>query len=76
MFRRVFAGFPGYSETKTTIQVLVREPVTVTAIYRTEVNLGVLVILVSLPLAGALLGGAFLYLLGRWLARLMRRRVS
>jgi hypothetical protein len=64
-----FVSFPGYGSTAPTIQLLMREPTVVTALYRTEVELRVLALLLLLPLAAVIL-----YFANRWVLLLMRGR--
>jgi hypothetical protein len=45
-----FSGFGGYPPGQSSIQVLVNEPTTLTALYRTQPNLVVLALLLLLPL--------------------------
>jgi hypothetical protein len=45
-----FTGFGGYPSGQSSIQVLVSEPTTLTALYRSEPNLVVLALLLGLPL--------------------------
>ena len=45
-----FTGFGGYPAGQSSVQVLVNEPTTLTALYRTEPNLAVLALLLLLPL--------------------------
>jgi hypothetical protein len=45
-----FTGFGGYPAGQSSIQVVVSEPTTLTALYRTEPNLAVLALLLLLPL--------------------------
>ncbi|MBI4491326.1 MAG: hypothetical protein HY690_00835 [Chloroflexi bacterium] len=56
-----FVGFPGYAAGQATVQVLVREPLALAAVYRTEVDLAVLGLLLLLPLVVVLL-----YFSDRW----------
>lgn len=71
--KRQFIGFPGYASGQPTIQVLVKEPMVVTAIYRSSVNLGVLALLISSPLLAILI-----YFVGRRMLLLVpwRRALS
>jgi hypothetical protein len=71
VFKTRFAGFAGYSTREPTLRLLVSEPVTVTALYTTEVDLKVLGLLVAVPLE---LG--CLYLVARWLFARSRRTAT
>ena len=64
-----FAGFPGYAKGKPTIQVLVEEPTTITAVYETVVDLKVLSLILLLPLAAVII-----FFANRWVWVLVRRR--
>jgi hypothetical protein len=50
LLNSTFSGFGGYPQGQSSIQVLVNEPTTLTALYRTEPNLPVLALLLLLPL--------------------------
>lgn len=72
IFKRSFVGFPGYgSGGNPTLQVLVKEPIAITALYKTEVDLRTLGFLFILPL-----GGLVLYFINGWVALLLRRKQS
>ena len=64
-----FAGFPGYARGEPTIQVLVEEPTTITAVYETVVDLKVLSLILLLPLAAVII-----FFANRWVWLLVRRR--
>jgi hypothetical protein len=49
LLNSTFVGFGGYPAGQSSIQVLVNEPTTLTALYRTEPNLQVLALLLFLP---------------------------
>jgi hypothetical protein len=49
LLNSTFVAFGGYPNGQSSIQVLVNEPTTVTALYRSEPNLGVLSLLLLLP---------------------------
>ncbi|MEE9202004.1 MAG: hypothetical protein V3U31_02270, partial [Dehalococcoidia bacterium] len=69
IFRESFVGFPGYASGKSTVQILVQEPIVLTAVYRSVVDLKVLSLVLLLPLAGVLT-----YFANRWVMLLVRRR--
>jgi hypothetical protein len=50
LLNSTFSGFGGYPQGQSSIQVLVNEPTTLTALHRTEPNLPVLALLLLLPL--------------------------
>jgi len=50
LLNSTFSGFGGYPPGQSSIQVLVNEPTTLTALYRTEPNLPVLAMVLLLPL--------------------------
>jgi hypothetical protein len=62
-----FTAFGGYPAGQASIQVLMNEPTTITALYRTEPNYLVLVLLLSLPLLSVLV---YLAVTRRWIERL------
>ena len=61
LMKSVFAGFPGFSSTEPTFQIMVREPVAITALYSTEVDFGVLTagVLLILGIVAMVLGYRF-----------------
>jgi len=59
LLNSTFTGFGGYPQGQSSIQVLVNEPTTLTALYRTEPNLPVLVLVLLLPLLAVIV-----YLMG------------
>jgi hypothetical protein len=59
LLNSTFTGFGGYPQGQSSIQVLVNEPTTVTALYRTEPNLPVLALVLLLPLLAVIV-----YLMG------------
>jgi len=72
-----FTGFGGYPAGQSAIQVLINEPTTVTALYRTQPNLGVLAVLLGLPLLAVIVylmttRGGWIKLRA-WLERQMNR---
>ncbi|MFA4837146.1 MAG: hypothetical protein WC749_13890 [Dehalococcoidia bacterium] len=69
VFKRQFEGFSGQKSGEPTIQVVVKEPTTVTAMYSTGINVGMLLLVVSLPLLAVLV-----YLGGRRMRFRMPRR--
>ena len=71
VFKESFEGFPGYSRDESTIELLVREPTVVTALYSTGVNIGILVLFLLLPLLAVLI-----YLAYRWILPLVRQRAQ
>ncbi|MBO0880554.1 MAG: hypothetical protein J2P17_09455 [Mycobacterium sp.] len=54
LLNSTFVGFGGYPSGQASIQVLVNEPTTLTALYRTEPNLVVLALILLLPLVAVL----------------------
>ena len=55
LLNSTFVGFGGYPAGQSSIQVLVNEPTTLTALYRTEPNYLVLLLLLLLPLLAVLI---------------------
>jgi hypothetical protein len=69
LLRSTFAGFSAQSSDASSLQILMNEPVTMSALYRTEVDVRVLAVLLLVPF------GAFVVLLSyRWVPALWRRR--
>jgi len=71
LLNSTFAAFGGYPAGQSSIQVLVNEPTTLTALYRTEPNFLVLVLLLGLPLLAVIV---YLTITRGWLD-LLRARV-
>ena len=66
VLKHTFVEFPGFGKAAS-LQHLVRGPATISAIYRTEVDFGVLALLLSLPAVGLLL-----FALHKWMPVLVR----
>ena len=70
LFKESFVRFGGYGPGQSSVDVLAQDPVTITAIYQTQVDLRVLgLLIVAIPVELALI-----YILGRWLLFVMRLR--
>jgi hypothetical protein len=70
LLNSTFVGFGGYPAGQSSIQVLVNEPTTLTALYRTEPNLQVLALLLFLPTLAVLV---YLSVTRGWLIELRAR---
>jgi hypothetical protein len=69
LLRSTFAGFSAHPSDQSSIQILMNEPQTLAALYRTEIDLQVLAVLLLVPF------GAFVVLFSyRWVPALWRRR--
>ena len=70
LFKESFVRFGGYGPGQSSVDVLAQDPVTITAIYQTQVDLRVLgLVIVAIPVELALI-----YIVGRWLLFVMRLR--
>jgi len=70
LLNSAFTGFNGYPPGQSSIQVLVNEPLTLTAQYRTEPNLPVIALLLGLPLVALLV---YFGITRSWFIRLSNR---
>src|SRR5260370_40641745 len=71
LLRSTFAGFSAHPSDQSSIQILMNEPQSLAALYRTEVDLQVLAVMLLVPF------GAFVVLCSyRWVPALWRRRPS
>ena len=69
LLRSTFAGFSAHPSDQSSIQILMNEPVTLAALYRTEIDLQILAVLLLVPF------GAFIVLFSyRWIPALWRKR--
>lgn len=73
LFKSTFAGFSGYPPDQFSVQVLMSQPVSLTAVYRTEVDLSVLGILLLIPFIGILAVLSFRWVPALWGLRSSRR---
>ena len=55
LLKASFLGFGGYPAGQSTIQVLVNEPTSLTALYRTEPDFVLIIVVLGIPLAAALI---------------------
>ena len=55
LLNSTFTNFGGYPPRQASIQVLVNEPTTLTALYRTEPNLAVIALVAGLPLLAVII---------------------
>ena len=69
IFKRSFAGFPGYPSGSSSIGVLAQEPTVITALYTDGVNVGVLALFLLLPLVAVVI-----YVVNRWVLLWVRLR--
>ena len=68
IFKKSFKGFAGYPEKQSSVNFPVDKPTVVTALYGTNVNAGILSLLLLIPLATIIL-----FFANRWMTHLVRR---
>ena len=71
IFKRSFEGFPGYPPGRSSIEVLVQEPMVITALYSDGVSVGVLSLFLLLPLVAVVI-----YFANRWVLLFVQSRRS
>ena len=73
LFRNTFAGFSGYAQDQNSVQIMMSEPVSLAALYRTEIDLRVLAVLLLVPFAALILILSYRWVPALWRLRPRRR---
>lgn len=74
LFKNQFVRFAGYGPGQATVQILAQEPTTISAVYQTRIDLLVLGLLIVGIAIGLPVQLGLIYIVGRWLFSLKRRR--